>query len=124
MAGPTIQFPGYIADESVAALLSEARGFICAAEEDFGIAIVEAQAAGCPVIAYGQGGALDTVIDGVTGLLFDEQSVPCVIETMTKFQSLSGTFDTDKMTENARRFSKEQFMREFLAFVGSTDSSI
>jgi len=118
MAGPTIQLPGYVSDEKVASLLSQARGFVCAAEEDFGIAIVEAQAAGCPVIAYGQGGALDTVIDGVTGMLFDEQSVPCLVETITKFQSLSGTLDANEMIENARRFNKARFMDEFLAFVG------
>ena len=117
-AGPTIQFPGYVSDEKVAMLLSQARGFACAAEEDFGIAIVEAQAAGCPVIAYGQGGALDTVTDGVTGMLFEEQSVSCLIETIAKFQSLLGTFDANKLIENARRFSKERFMKEFLEFVG------
>src|SRR5215216_1692988 len=80
IATANIHLLGYQPDDKVVHLLSRARGFICAAEEDFGIAIVEAQAAGCPVIAYRQGGALDTVIEGVTGLFFEEQSSDSVID--------------------------------------------
>ncbi|NTU54925.1 MAG: glycosyltransferase family 4 protein [Anaerolineales bacterium] len=70
MAGPNITFLGYQPDEEVDEILAKARGFVCATEEDFGIAIVEAQAAGCPVIAYARGGALETVKEEVTGLFF------------------------------------------------------
>ena len=87
MAGPTIEFLGYQSDEKVAELLGKARGFVCATEEDFGIAMVEAQAAGCPVIAYGRGGALETVIDGITGVFFSEQSVESFIEALQRFRA-------------------------------------
>jgi glycosyltransferase involved in cell wall biosynthesis len=70
LATSNIEFLGYQSEEAVAQLLGYARGFVCAAEEDFGIAIVEAQAAGCPVIVYKGGGAPETVMDGVTGLFF------------------------------------------------------
>ena len=82
IAPANVHLLGYQPDEDVVDLLSKARGFVCAAEEDFGIAIVEAQAAGCPVITYRQGGALDTVIEGVTGLFFEEQSPVSVIESV------------------------------------------
>jgi glycosyltransferase involved in cell wall biosynthesis len=117
MAGENIRFTGYISDESVADLLGRARGFVCAAEEDFGIAIVEAQAAGCPVIAYGAGGALETVMDEVTGMLFQEQSAACIIDVVERFERNETSFDTDKLLKNAERFSKTRFLREFTEFV-------
>jgi glycosyltransferase involved in cell wall biosynthesis len=97
--------------------LGRARGFVCAAEEDFGIAIVEAQAAGCPVIAYGAGGALETVMDEVTGMLFQEQSAACIIDVVERFERNETSFDTDKLLKNAERFSKTRFLREFTEFV-------
>jgi glycosyltransferase involved in cell wall biosynthesis len=115
-----IQFLGYESDQKVAELLGEARGFVCAAEEDFGIAIVEAQAAGCPVIAYGQGGALETVQDGLTGLLFQEQSVDSLIEAVERFERHASEFHVEDLLHNARRFSKGRFLKEFRAFVGES----
>ena len=76
----------------------QARGFICAAEEDFGIAIVEAQAAGCPVITYKAGGALETVIDGVTGLFFEEQSVASLSDAIQRFNESGHCFRRSDMT--------------------------
>ena len=118
-AGDNIQFLGYQSEESVARLLGNARGFVCAAEEDFGIAIVEAQAAGCPVIAYQGGGALETVIDGETGLFFAEQSPMSLIESVQRFQDSSHCFRTEVMVDNAHRFGKEHFKRSFRQFVES-----
>jgi glycosyltransferase involved in cell wall biosynthesis len=117
-ATPNIEFLGYQPDEVVAQLVSKARGFVCAAEEDFGIAIVEAQAAGCPVIAYKAGGALETVIDGVTGMFFEEQTVASLIEAVQRFNESAGGFRPSDVTENAQRFSKRHFAQSFQEFVG------
>lgn len=117
LAGPDIKFLGYQTDEKVAKLISKARGFVCAAEEDFGIAIVEAQAAGCPVIAYGQGGALETVIDGVTGIHFPEQTPESVIEGIIQFEKVYDSFRIDDLVNNAKRFDKQCFMKQFHEFV-------
>jgi glycosyltransferase involved in cell wall biosynthesis len=118
-AAPNIEFLGYQPEEVVAQLLEAARGFVCAAEEDFGIAIVEAQAAGCPVIAYRAGGALETVVDGVTGLFFREQSTASLSEAVERFEDSSHCFRTADLVENARRFSKPRFVGSFSKFVGS-----
>jgi glycosyltransferase involved in cell wall biosynthesis len=118
LAAPNIEFLGYQSDEVVAQLVSHARGFVCAAEEDFGIAIVEAQAAGCPVIAYKAGGALETVIDGTTGLFFEEQSAAGLIDAINRFNDLAHCFRHNDMMDHAQRFSKEHFRKSFQEFVG------
>jgi glycosyltransferase involved in cell wall biosynthesis len=120
-APANIEFLGYRSEAEVAELLGQARGFVCAAEEDFGIAIVEAQAAGCPVIAYRGGGALETVIQGETGLLFAEQSVEGLVEAVHRFQDCAQCLRADAMYENARRFSKTRFKQFFQEFVGVTE---
>lgn len=112
-AASNIEFLGYQSEEAVAHLLGSARGFVCAAEEDFGIAIVEAQAAGCPVIAYRGGGALETVIEGETGLFFSEQSAESLHEAIQRFQDSTQCFRIDSMLDNAQRFSKARFQRSF-----------
>lgn len=117
-ATANIEFLGYQTEEAVAQLLGNARGFICAAEEDFGIANVEAQAAGCPVIAYQGGGALETVVDEVTGLFFPEQSAGSLIETVKRFEDSAHCFRAEDMVQNARKFSKARFQRSFREFVG------
>jgi glycosyltransferase involved in cell wall biosynthesis len=116
-AASNIDFLGYQSEEAVAHLLGSARGFICAAEEDFGIAIVEAQAAGCPVIAYRGGGALETVIEGETGVFFAEQSAESLIEAIHHFQDSAHCFRTNAMVSNAQKFSKARFQRAFREFV-------
>jgi glycosyltransferase involved in cell wall biosynthesis len=118
-ATPNIEFMGYQSEESVADLLGCARGFVCAAEEDFGIAIVEAQAAGCPVIAYKGGGALETVIDGVTGLFFPDQTAASLVEAVKQFEDVAHHFRSGDMLDNARQFSKERFTKSFREFVHS-----
>jgi glycosyltransferase involved in cell wall biosynthesis len=118
-AMPNIEFLGYQPETSVAQLLSCARGFVCAAEEDFGIAMVEAQAAGCPIIAYRGGGALETVIDGVTGLFFAEQSLESLVEAVRRFENVDHSFDSHDLVNNVQRFSKERFTRAFQDLVSS-----
>ena len=119
LATPNIEFLGYQPDKTVAQLVSKARGFVCAAEEDFGIAIVEAQAAGCPVIAYKAGGALETVIDEVTGLFFEEQSAASLIDAIQRFNDSEHCFRHSDLTDNAQKFSKERFRRSFQVFVNT-----
>jgi glycosyltransferase involved in cell wall biosynthesis len=117
-AGPGVRLPGRLPDPVIADLLAGARGFVCTAEEDFGIAIVEAQAAGCPVLAFGAGGALETVQEGTTGLFFAEQTVESLIDGVERFERAAGSFETRQLTANAARFSKARFKQEFAAFVG------
>lgn len=113
MADANIQFLEYQSDQNVAELLGKARGFVCATEEDFGIAIVEAQAAGCPVIAYGQGGALETVMDGKTGIFFPEQSPESLMDAVLRFEQIHADFQTQDLVQNSRRFAKDRFLSEF-----------
>ncbi|HEY3475664.1 MAG TPA: glycosyltransferase [Anaerolineales bacterium] len=119
-AAPNIEFLGYQPEEGVARLLGAARGFVCAAEEDFGIAIVEAQAAGCPVIAYQAGGALETVIDGVTGLFFAEQSAASLSEAIRRFEDSASCFRAEALVDNAHRFTKARFKRSFEDWISQT----
>ena len=123
-AGSNIKFLGYQTDAKVARLLGKARGFVCAAEEDFGIAIVEAQAAGCPVIAYGQGGALETVLDGVTGIHFSEQTVESLVEAIIHFEHVHDSFPVDDLVSHAKRFDKACFKGKFVEFVEATNPEI
>ena len=124
LAGSNIKFLGYQSDEKVAQLMDKARGFVCAAEEDFGIAIVEAQAAGCPVIAYGQGGALETVLDGVTGLHFSEQTLESLAEAIIKFERARHSFFTDDLVNHTRQFDIARFKRKFVEFVEAKNPEI
>jgi glycosyltransferase involved in cell wall biosynthesis len=117
MAGTNITFLGYQPDEEVGKLLAKARGFVCATEEDFGIAMVEAQAAGCPVIAYAQGGALETVKEGVTGLFFYEQSTEGLSEALQTIERTHASFYVPDLVENAQRFNKSNFTSKFVEFV-------
>ncbi len=119
MASPNIIFLGCQSDEKVAELLGRARGFVCATEEDFGIAIVEAQAAGCPVIAYGQGGALETVVNEITGVFFDEQSAENLIDALQRFERIYSGFHVPDLLKNSRIFKKDNFIKEFREFVNS-----
>jgi len=117
MANANIQFLGYQSDKKVAELLGKARGFVCATEEDFGIAIVEAQAAGCPVIAYEKGGALETVIDGCTGVFFTEQSPECLMDAVQRHEKIHSNFNVTDLVQNSHKFDKSHFIEEFKNFV-------
>jgi glycosyltransferase involved in cell wall biosynthesis len=115
MAGPTVEFTGRLPWDEVAGLMANCRAFIFPGFEDFGIAPVEAQAAGRPVIAFARGGALDTVIEGLTGLFFREQSVAGLVAAIEKFEQL--TFEPTIARQNAERFSSERFQRELTQFL-------
>jgi glycosyltransferase involved in cell wall biosynthesis len=109
-----IEFLGRVDDAERDELFSGARGLLFPGEEDFGIVPVEAQAAGMPVIAYGVGGAQETVLDGRTGVLFDEQSAESLAGTIEHFESMD--LNAEEMRENATRFGRQRF-REQIARV-------
>ena len=118
-AASNVEFLGYQSEAAVARLLGAARGFVSAAEEDFGIAIVEAQAAGCPVITYRAGGALETVVDGATGLFFPMQSAGSLSQAIRQFEDSIHCFRRADLVENAQRFGKPRFVESFREFVDS-----
>ncbi len=107
MAGPTVVFKTNVSDEDMIKYVSRAEAFIFPNEEDFGIVAVEAQAAGTPVIAYRAGGALDTVIEGVTGEFFNEQTSSSLAGKIKDFNYK--LYNTRAITDQAKRFSTEAF---------------
>jgi len=115
MAGPTVEFKGRLPWAEVTDLMAHCRAFLFPGFEDFGIAPVEAQAAGRPVIAFARGGALDTVIEGGTGLFFREQSVEALMAAVEAFEKQS--FDPAAARANAELFSTARFRREIGDFV-------
>ncbi|MHB8839336.1 MAG: glycosyltransferase [Gemmatimonadaceae bacterium] len=102
--------------------LRRARAFVFAADEDFGILPVEAQACGTPVIAYGVGGARETVVDGVTGVFFGEQTAQALVESVRRFEAIA--LDPAACRANAERFAVERFRREFRSWVAKEISSL
>jgi len=115
LAGENITFAGRVSEKRLKDYYMGAKALIMPQEEDFGIVAVEAQSFGVPVIAYKKGGALDTVLPGVTGILFDKQEPESLVNAIKKFEKMK--FDHNKITQNAKRFSKERFKREFVDFV-------
>ena len=113
VAGPTVRFAGRQSAESVRRWLQGARALLFPGEEDFGIVPVEAMAAGCPVIAYGSGGALDTVKDEESGLFFQDQTVDSLLDAISRFERIQKHFDPAILLKQAQRFSPEQFADGF-----------
>lgn len=114
---PNIEFIGYQSRESLREHLQKAKAFVFAAEEDFGLMPVEAQACGTPVIAFGRGGAAETVVEGKTGTFFYSQDEDCLIEAVEKFEKMEDRLDCGEIRKNALRFSREEFKRKYGDFV-------
>lgn len=119
IAGPTVEFRGRIPDDEVVALMRGCRGFIFPGMEDFGITPVEAQACGKPVIAFGEGGALETVVEGETGIFFRETRPEALAEAVRRAESVS--WDPERIRRNAERFSEERFLREMSRLMQEPD---
>lgn len=115
LAGPNVQVLGWQPNEVMRDHLQRARGFVFGGEEDFGIILLEAQACGTPVIAYGRGGALETVIENETGLFFEEQSPAALQQAVTEFEQR--VWDAQRCRRNAERFSARTFRENFQEFV-------
>jgi glycosyltransferase involved in cell wall biosynthesis len=120
-AAPNVRFLGHQPHEVLRDHLRRARAFVFAAEEDFGIAPLEAQACGTPVIAYGKGGVLETLrgldSDKPTGVYFTEQKVPSLIGAVEEFERESGRISPGACRENALRFAPGRFRRELADLV-------
>lgn len=112
MAGPTIEFVGRVDDDKMMQCYIHAKAFLFPGEEDFGITPVEAQSAGCPVLAYGKGGALETVLDGKTGLFFEEQTVDSLASCIQRFEQDGVGCDRKQIREHSLRFGEERFRGE------------
>jgi len=123
MAGPTVTLKGWTSDEDIRDHMRRARGLIFAANEDFGIVPLEAQACGTPVIALGQGGATETVIGtesnqaGVTGFFFNEQTPESLVDAINGFEAQPQRFDPALARRQAERFALHRFERELLGYI-------
>ncbi len=122
-AGKNVELLGYQSFENMKSIIQKAKAYIFAAEEDFGIAPIEAQACGIPVIAFGKGATLETIIgsyahtrnvkESDTGIFFEEQSIPSLLNAVELFEQNSSKFNKVIIRLNALRFSKERFEKEF-----------
>jgi UDP-N-acetylmuramyl pentapeptide phosphotransferase/UDP-N-acetylglucosamine-1-phosphate transferase/glycosyltransferase involved in cell wall biosynthesis len=115
MAGPNVRVLGYQPFERLKYYMQHARAFVFAAEEDFGITPVEAQACGTPVIAYGRGGVLESVINQKTGVFFAEQTPESLLNAVEEFERL--TWSAAEIRANAERFSARAFREHFTQFM-------
>jgi len=115
LAGPNIQFLGYVPDAELPELMARCSAFMWPGEEDFGISPIQAMASGRPVIAYAAGGALETVIPGHTGILFEEQSAEAIVQAVEALDGMA--VDVGDICEFARQFDTALFKRKIQQFV-------
>jgi glycosyltransferase involved in cell wall biosynthesis len=111
IAGPTVEMLGWVGEEDLRDLYRRARALVMPQVEDFGIAAVEAQACGCPVVALRAGGALDSITPA-TGVFFEEQSSPAIVDALRRLEHT--TIDPAACRRNAERFGEERFDRQIL----------
>ena len=114
MARANIEFLGSLDTDDLLSVYQRARALILPGEEDFGITSLESQACGVPVIAYGRGGAIETVIEETTGLFFRDQSVESLLDVLDKFKGFE--FNKTKVRENALEFSRDKFKVQVSAY--------
>jgi glycosyltransferase involved in cell wall biosynthesis len=130
LAGPTVQILGKQPDSVVESYMQRARALVYAACEDFGITLVEAQACGTPVIAFGAGGALETVVsidqtpEAATGLHFPQQTPKSLVAAVEYFEQVRSRLSPDQARTNAERFSRQAFHRRYRGFVESCLASL
>lgn len=117
MANSNIKFLGRVSDDVIKEHYAKCKGFIFPGEEDFGITPLEAMASGRPVLAYGRGGALETVIDGKTGVFFKEQTVESLIDGVNKLENIK--FNKNEIRKHAEKFDEEIFKEKIGRYVKS-----
>lgn len=122
IVGKNVELLGHVSYETLKQHMQMARAFVFAAEEDFGITPVEAQACGTPVIAFGKGGSLETVVDSedsteATGIWFKQQTVESLIEAINRFESLSTQISPSTCRAHAENFSRPRFRAEFSSYI-------
>ncbi|MDB5083789.1 MAG: glycosyl transferase group 1, partial [Bacilli bacterium] len=117
LAGPTVEFVGAVPEVRKAALLACAQALLFCGEEDFGIVPVEACSVGTPVIGFGKGGLLDSVVPGLSGTLFQAQTVGAVMEAILQFEQMQ--FDPQLIKDEAKRFSPQAFQSKWTRLLAS-----
>ena len=118
LAGPTVEFLGEISDEELHTLYAQSKALIFSAEdEDFGIVPVEAMGYGVPVIAHRSGGVVESVIEGKTGVFFDELTVDSVVKGIKHLNDIYHLSMREVCIKQAQKFSKERFQKEIALFV-------
>ena len=116
-AGPTVTFVQGASDDEFADMMAGCRALVFPGEEDFGIVPVEAMAAGRPVIAFRRGGAMDSVVDGMSGIFFDEQTPSALLAAVQRFERERNTFAASAIALHAAKFDEARFATEFKATV-------
>jgi glycosyltransferase involved in cell wall biosynthesis len=116
-AESNIQIVGHQDREALKLFMQKAKAFVFAAEEDFGIILVEAMACGTPVIALNKGGAKESVIDGITGLLFKDQNVTSIINAVVQFVNEKDSFEPSAIRKHSEKFSRMIFEETIKKFV-------
>ena len=119
-----VQFKGRVSDEEAVSLFAGARALLYPGIEDLGLVPIEANAAGCPVIAFGEGGVLDTIKENVTGIFFNEQTPESLIEAMDRFEAAeaAGAFGNRKVfSDHVRQFSPEAFKERILKVISERE---
>ncbi len=116
-ASSNIKIIGHQDTDKLKVYMQKAKAFVFAAEEDFGIIVVEAMACGTPVIAWNYGGTGESVIDGETGILFAEQTKDSIIAAVKKFEGISGNFNPELIRKHSKNFSRTKFENNIKNFV-------
>ena len=116
---PNIEFLGYQEGEKLKGYMQRAKAFIFAAEEDFGITMIEALSCGTPVIAYNKGGAAETIIENETGILFNKQTPENIIDAVNKFEKLEKKFNPESLNIYAKQFDRKIFEDKIQSFVNA-----
>lgn len=116
-AKSNINLMGYQSFDILKQYMAQAKAFVFAAEEDFGIVPIEAQACGVPVIAFGKGGLLETIIDKETGIFFYEQTMEAIRDAIIRFEENSNCVSKNEIQKHARKFDTSRFKREFKEYV-------
>jgi glycosyltransferase involved in cell wall biosynthesis len=121
MAKSNIEFRGWVADEELRHLYRSARALLVAAREDFGMMAVEAQACGCPVIAFAGGGYSETVLDGINGVLFNDRHVADLVHAIRRFETM--TWPVSRVRHHVEAYSREVFKAKIQEFIGQRTGS-